>query len=84
MRTKAQVAQSFVRFVCPPWRLCLRPELSPASVPGEALDHELEREHGIWIYSFEVRPIGERGRMIKEVNVNADTGRIVNVETERR
>lgn len=40
---------------------------------------ELEKEHGKWIYSFEfVRKNGS----IREVNVNAYTGKIVGVESE--
>lgn len=51
-------------------------------IPGKVVAEELEKEHGLWIYSFEIRPTGEKGKLVKEVNVNADTGAIVNVETE--
>lgn len=53
-----------------------------ARAPGTIVDEELEHERGRWIYSFEIRPQGEKGRLIKEVNVDADTGVIVDVHTE--
>lgn len=40
---------------------------------------ELEREHGKWIYSFEFK---NKNGSIREVNVNAYTGKIVGVEHE--
>ncbi len=53
-------------------------------VPGEVKAEELERERGRWIYSFEIKPTGETRRIIKEVNIDADTGVLVGkVETER-
>lgn len=54
-----------------------------ARVPGEVKAEELEHERGRWIYSFEIRPPGEKGSSIREVNVDADTGRIVDVHTEK-
>jgi uncharacterized membrane protein YkoI len=51
-------------------------------VPGVIVAEELEHEHGIWIYSFEIRPKGEKRKLIKEVNVDADTGAVVSVATE--
>ena len=53
-----------------------------ARVPGTVRAEELEEEDGRWIYSFEIKPTGETRKIIKEVNVNADTGKIVDVETE--
>ena len=54
-----------------------------ARVPGTVEHEELEKEHGRWIYSFEIKPDGEQDpKVIKEVNVDADTGEIVAVETE--
>jgi uncharacterized membrane protein YkoI len=41
---------------------------------------ELENEHGNLIYSYELTVAGRRG--IKEVNVNAKTGAVVNTEDE--
>ena len=46
------------------------------TVPGRILEEELEEEGGRWIYSFEIRKVGETGR-IHEVNVDADRGTIV-------
>lgn len=40
---------------------------------------ELENEHGKWIYSFEFK---NRDGSIREVNVNAYTGKIIGVERE--
>ena len=54
-----------------------------ARVPGKLNAEELEHEHGRWIYSFEIRVKGDAPKMIHEVNVDADTGRIVDVSTER-
>ncbi len=41
---------------------------------------ELEREHGRLIYSMELKVPGRSG--VQEVNVNAITGKLVNVEHE--
>ena len=46
-------------------------------VPGQVVATELEREHGRWIYSFEIRPTGETGRHVREVNIDADRGTLV-------
>jgi len=48
-------------------------------VPGTVRHEELEREGGRWIYSFEITTGGPG---IEEVNVDADTGVILNVEHE--
>ena len=52
-------------------------------VPGKVVDEELEREGGRWIYSFEIKPTGETRKLIKEVNIDADTGVVVGIETEK-
>ncbi len=54
-----------------------------ARAPGTVVDEELEHERGRWIYSFEIRPQGEKGKLIREVNVDADSGVIVDVHTEK-
>jgi uncharacterized membrane protein YkoI len=51
-------------------------------VPGTLVKEELEHEKGRWIYSFEIRPAGETGKVIKEVNIDADTGAVVSVDTD--
>ena len=51
-------------------------------VAGKVLKEELEHEDGRWIYSFEIKPTGETGKLIKEVNVDADTGALVGIDTE--
>jgi uncharacterized membrane protein YkoI len=53
-----------------------------ALVPGVVRDEELEQEGGRWIYSFEIKPTGETRKIIKEVNIDADTGAVVGVEIE--
>ena len=52
-------------------------------VPGAIRSEELEREGGRWIYTFEIVPAGEKRKIIKEVNIDADSGKVVGVETER-
>jgi uncharacterized membrane protein YkoI len=54
-----------------------------ALVPGNVLAEELEHEGGRWIYSFEIRPAGEKRKIIREVNIDADTGAVVGIETEK-
>ncbi len=52
-------------------------------VPGKVIKEELEKEKGRWIYSFEIKPTGETGRLVKEVNLDADTGEVIAIETEK-
>ncbi len=52
-----------------------------AKVPGEVVASELEREHGHLIYSVEIKPTGQ-AKGVKEVNVDAIDGSIVNIEDE--
>jgi len=52
-----------------------------AKFPGEVVESELEREHGHLIYSIEIRPTGQ-AKGVKEVNVDAIDGSIVNIEDE--
>ena len=52
-------------------------------VPGRLVAEELEHEGGRWIYSFEIRPQGETRKIIKEVNIDSDTGALVGgIDTE--
>ncbi|MDB4995127.1 MAG: Peptidase propeptide and domain [Myxococcaceae bacterium] len=51
-------------------------------VSGTLIKEELENEHGRWIYSFEIKPTGEKGKSIKEVNIDADTGAVISIDTE--
>lgn len=55
--------------------------IAQARIAGEIVDSELEREHGHLIYSIEIRPTGQT-KGVKEVNVDAIDGSIVNVEDE--
>ncbi len=54
-----------------------------ARVAGKVKAAELEHENGLWIYSFEIVANGGKKGEIQEVNVNADTGTIVDVQTEK-
>jgi hypothetical protein len=47
---------------------------------GRVSDAELEREHGILIWSFDITQPGTRN--ISEVQVDAKTGKVVSVKTE--
>ncbi len=58
-------------------------QIALAKVPGTVVHDELEKEKGRWIYSIEVRPTGETGKRIKEVNIDASTGEIVETVTEK-
>jgi hypothetical protein len=52
-----------------------------AKAPRATLvSHELEHEHGRLIYSFEFAEPGKSG--VKEVNVDANSGKVVSVEHE--
>lgn len=46
---------------------------------GDIVKVELDRDHGVWIYEFKV--IDPRGRLL-EVEVDAGTGRILEVEED--
>ena len=54
-----------------------------ALVPGTIVAEELEYEAKRWIYSIEIKPKGEKGKLIKEVNIDADSGDLISVETEK-
>jgi uncharacterized membrane protein YkoI len=45
---------------------------------GEVKSHELEKEKGRWIYSFDI----ERDNQVHEVNVDANTGEVVEDSVE--
>ena len=51
-------------------------------VGGDVVASELEREHGHLIYSIEIRPTGQ-ATGVKEVNVDAIDGSVVNIEDEQ-
>lgn len=51
-------------------------------VPGKIVHEELEHEKGRWIYSIEVRPAGETGKHVKEVNLDANSGEVVEIANE--
>lgn len=47
--------------------------------PGVAIEVELERDDGLWVYSLEIRGAGGR---IVELEVNAATGMILEFEED--
>ena len=54
-----------------------------AQVPGGTIAaEELEYEGKRWIYSFEIKPKGEKGKRIEEVNIDADSGEVLSVTSE--
>ena len=57
--------------------------IAMAKIPGSLRSQELEHERGRWIYSFEIKPTGDTRKIVREVNVDADTGAIVSLEVER-
>jgi uncharacterized membrane protein YkoI len=58
-------------------------QIALAKVPGELIRDELEREKGRWIYSIEIRPIGETRKRVMEVNIDADSGAVLEISVER-
>ena len=54
-----------------------------AAVPGTIAQAELEKEHGVWIYSIEVHPTGDKNpKHLKEVVIDANSGRVIKIEDE--
>jgi uncharacterized membrane protein YkoI len=52
------------------------------AVRGDVRHEELEKERGHWIYSFEIIPTGGKKGHLKEVNIDAESGKVVNIEDE--
>ncbi len=48
-------------------------------IPGEAVDVELEREDGVWVYEFKL--IDGQGRLL-EIYVDAKSGEILSIEDD--
>lgn len=53
--------------------------IATSRVHGTVKSKELEKEHGKWIYSFDIST--GKGK-ITEVNINAYTGKVISVEHE--
>ncbi len=53
------------------------------AVPGNIAKYELEKEHGKLLYEFDIQPQGAKKGLIKEVEVNARTGSLISVKTEK-
>jgi hypothetical protein len=54
-------------------------EIASQQVQGKIKSSELEKEHGKWIYSFDIR---KSNGGIMEVNIDAYTGAVIAVEEE--
>jgi siroheme synthase (precorrin-2 oxidase/ferrochelatase) len=54
-------------------------QIATSHVHGTVTSKELEKEHGKWIYSFDIRT--GKGK-ITEVNVDAYSGKVLGVERE--
>lgn len=50
------------------------------SMPGTVQGEELEREHGKWLYSFDLRSVSDS--RIHEVQVDAISGKLVSTKAE--
>jgi uncharacterized membrane protein YkoI len=54
-----------------------------ASVAGEVHSEYLDWEHGRVIYEFRIKPNDEpSGKVVKEVEVDANTGEVIQIEDE--
>lgn len=54
-------------------------QIATKRVPGTIKSRELEKEHGKWIYSFDIST--GKGK-ITEVNIDAYTGEVIAVDAE--
>jgi uncharacterized membrane protein YkoI len=54
--------------------------LALQAVPGTVVESELEKEHGRWVYSVEIRPTS-RGPEV-EVLIDADSGQTIAIEED--
>lgn len=54
--------------------------IASAKVPGKIKSHELEKENGKWIYSFDIKT--DKKGVITEVNIDAYTGEVLDVHEE--
>ena len=53
------------------------------AVPGKIAQAELEKEHGVWIYSIEIHPTGDKNpKHIKEVILDPNSGKVLKIEDE--
>jgi uncharacterized membrane protein YkoI len=55
------------------------------TVPGKVIDHDLEKEGGRWVHQFEIHPAGNNKPLVtRQVDIDAETGQVIKVETENR
>jgi len=57
-------------------------QIALASVAGEVTRENRNREHGRVIYEFRIKPAGEQRQIVKEVEIDANTGEVIDVEDE--
>jgi uncharacterized membrane protein YkoI len=53
-----------------------------ASVEGDLRTENLDWEHGRWIWEFRIKPTGEQREIVKEVEIDATTGEVLDIEDE--
>lgn len=53
-----------------------------AAVPGTVVDEEFEREHGRKVWCFEIAPTGAPKGLLKEVVIDARSGKVLAIEEE--
>jgi uncharacterized membrane protein YkoI len=53
-----------------------------ASVAGDVRKENLDREHGRLIWEFRIAPTGEQRKIVKEVEIDANTGEVLDVDDE--
>ncbi|HVK72241.1 MAG TPA: PepSY domain-containing protein [Kofleriaceae bacterium] len=51
-------------------------------VPGKVIDHKLETEQGRNVYSFDIQPKGASEGTVKQVEVDANTGKVMSVDNQ--
>ena len=52
-----------------------------AAMPGEVQKAQLEREDGLWVYSFDLKSIADSKK--HEVQVDARSGKLISTKAER-
>ena len=56
-------------------------KIALAKVPGTIVEEELEKERGVWVYEFEIKPDPKK-KTLKEVVIDANSGKVLEIETE--
>ena len=51
-------------------------------VPGKVIDHKMETEQGKNVYLFDIQPKGAATGTVKQVEVDANTGKVMTVDKQ--